>query len=60
DIQAVEPTLTMPFTVGHQTQTAGSSFLSTMGLQVIGVLFGLSVLVGGLIFFRNGKQKKEA
>ncbi len=60
DIHAVDPTFTMPFTVGLQTQMAGSSIVSTMGLQVIGILFGLSVLVGGLIFFRNGKQKKEA
>ncbi len=60
EMHAVDPTFTMPFTVGLQTQTAGSSFLSTMGLQVIGILFGLSVLVGGLIFFRNGKQKKDA
>ncbi|CBE69708.1 MAG: hypothetical protein F9K13_11495 [Candidatus Methylomirabilis oxygeniifera] len=59
EMHAVDPTFTMPFTVGL-TQAAGSSFVSTVGLQVIGIVFGLSVLVGGLIFFRNGKQKKEA
>ncbi|MCZ7626593.1 MAG: hypothetical protein C3F12_02060 [Candidatus Methylomirabilota bacterium] len=60
EIQAVDPTFTMPFTVGLQTQAAGSSFLSKVGLQVVGIVFGLTVLVGGLIFFRNGKQKKAA
>lgn len=60
EIQAIDPTFMMPFSVGLQKQAAGSSFVSTMGLQVIGILFGLSVLVGGLIFFRNGKQKKTA
>jgi hypothetical protein len=50
----------MPFTVGLQTQAGDSSFLSNVGLQVVGIVFGLSVLIGGLIFFRNGKRKKEA
>ncbi|MDE2059836.1 MAG: hypothetical protein KGL31_04945 [candidate division NC10 bacterium] len=61
EIQAVDPTFSIPFTVGLQKQAAGSSFMSSGGLQVIGIVVGLSVLVGGLIFFRNnGKQKKEA
>ncbi len=60
DIHAVDPTFTMPFSVGIQTQAGGSSFVATVGLQVIGTVFGLTVLVGGLIFFRNGKRKKAA
>lgn len=59
EIHAVDPTFSIPFTVGL-AQAAGSSFLSQVGLQVIGMLFGLSVLIGGLIFFRNGKWKKAA
>ncbi|MDE2179652.1 MAG: hypothetical protein KGJ40_02240 [candidate division NC10 bacterium] len=60
EIHAVDPTFSIPFTVGLQTQRSGSSFLSNVGLQVVGMLFGLSVLIGGLLFFRNGKRKKEA
>lgn len=60
EIQAVDPTFTIPFTVGLQKQAAGPSFLSKIGLQVVGIVFALSVLVGGLIFFRGGKQKKAA
>lgn len=60
EIHAVDPTFSIPFTVGLQAQAGGSSYLSTVGLQVIGMVFGLSILVGGLIFFRNGKRKKEA
>jgi hypothetical protein len=60
DIHAVDPTFTMLFTVGLQTQAGSPSFLSNVGLQVVGTVFGLSILVGGLMFFRNGKRKKAA
>ncbi|MBZ0169574.1 hypothetical protein MELA_00435 [Candidatus Methylomirabilis lanthanidiphila] len=60
EIHAVDSTFNIPFSVGLATQASGSSFLSNIGLQVIGIVFGLSVLVGGLIFFKNGKRKKEA
>jgi hypothetical protein len=60
EIHAVDPTFTMLFTVGLQTQAGSPSFLSNVGLQVVGTVFGLSILVGGLMFFRNGKRKKEA
>src|SRR5574337_2051364 len=33
EMQAVDPTFSMPFTVGLQTQASGSSFLSNVGLQ---------------------------
>ncbi|PWB77719.1 MAG: hypothetical protein C3F08_09515 [Candidatus Methylomirabilota bacterium] len=61
EIHAVDPTFTFAFTVGLQKQAAGSSVMSGAGLQVIGLVFGVLVLVGGIIFFKNvGKQKKEA
>ena len=60
EIHAVDPTFRIPFTVGLATQPLLPSYLSNMGLQVVGTLFGLSVLIGGIIFFRNIKRKKAA
>lgn len=60
DIEAVDPTFTIPFSVGLMAQASGPSFLSNVGLQVVGIVFGLFVLAAGLIFFRNGKRKKAA
>ena len=60
EIHAVDPTFHFPFTVGLATQSRLPSYFSNMGLQMVGILFGLSVLIGGIIFFRNIKRKKAA
>ena len=60
EIHAADPTFRFPFTVGLSTQSRLPSYLSNAGLQVVGALFGLSVLIGGIIFFRSGKRKKAA
>ena len=60
EMHAIDPMFRIPFTVGLATQSRLPSYLSNVGLQVVGALFGLSVLIGGIIFFRNIKRKKAA
>jgi hypothetical protein len=60
EIHAVDPTFRIPFTVGLTTQTPLPSDFSNVGKQAVGILLGVSVLIGGIIFYRYGKRKKEA
>jgi len=61
EIHAVDPTFSVPFTVGLETQSRLPSYFSNVGKDAAGVFFGMSVLIGGIIFFyRYGKRKKEA
>lgn len=61
EIYAVDPTFTIPFTVGLQTQASLLSSFSKLGLQAAGTVLGVSaLLIGGIKFYRNGKRKKEA
>ena len=60
EIHAVDPTFSIPFTVGLETQSRLPSDFSSIGKQAVGILLGVSVLIGGIIFYRYGKRKKEA
>ncbi|MGB4781571.1 hypothetical protein [Candidatus Methylomirabilis sp.] len=60
EIHAVDPTFSIPFTVGLETQSRLPSYFSNVGKDAAGVLLGVSVVIGGIIFYRYGKRKKEA
>ncbi|MDD5559165.1 hypothetical protein [Candidatus Methylomirabilis sp.] len=61
EIHAVDPTFSIPFTVGLATQAQVPSFLANVGKQAAGTLLAVSILVGGtIVFYRFGKRKKEA
>ncbi len=60
EIHAVDPTFSVPFTVGLETQSRLPSYFSNVGKDAAGVLLGVSVIIGGIIFYRYGKRKKQA
>jgi len=60
EIHDVDPTFRFPFTVGLTMQTRLPWYFSNVGFQAAGTLFGVSALIGGIRFYRNGKRKKEA
>ena len=61
EIHAVDPTFSVPFTVGLETQSRLPSYFSNMGKDAAGILLGMSVLIGGIILYnRYSKRKKVA
>ena len=60
EMHAVDPTFRIPFTVGLTTQTRLPWYFSNVGFQAAGTLLGVSALIGGIRFYRNGKRKKGA
>lgn len=60
EIHAVDPTYRFSFTVGLQMKRQLPWFVSNPGFQTAGALIGISALVGGIRFYRNGKRKTRA
>jgi hypothetical protein len=60
EMHAVDSTFRFPFTVGLTTQTRLPWHFSNVGFQAAGTLLGVSAVIGGIRFYRNGKRKKEA
>ncbi|MDE2060048.1 MAG: hypothetical protein KGL31_11655 [candidate division NC10 bacterium] len=59
ELHAIDPTFTFPFTVGLKMQTGLPWYVSKLGFQAAGTMLGISALIAGATYYRNGKRKKQ-